>query len=103
MVEKRGNKFFKPHPKSSFMNPDKKSLCEFTKDVKPLDMFGSSISNKVAHNNTNMVVFKSHACHLFMEWLITIGVIDFLSNKAYNVIVELQHAWKSLLVLCGTI
>ncbi|KAI3786099.1 hypothetical protein L1987_45226 [Smallanthus sonchifolius] len=69
-LEKKGNKIFRPHPKYSFKITDRKLFCEFIKDVKLPDGFGSNIRKRVTDNNTNITGLKSHDYHILMQRLI---------------------------------
>ncbi|KAJ9567086.1 hypothetical protein OSB04_003052 [Centaurea solstitialis] len=88
-LQKRGNKFFKPQAKYSFTEVDRKHFCQFIKNVKLPDGFGSNISKKVTDNDTNISGLKSHDCYILMQRLIPIGVRGFLAKDKYTPIVEL--------------
>ncbi|KAJ9539304.1 hypothetical protein OSB04_032037 [Centaurea solstitialis] len=95
-LQKRGNKFFKPQPKYSFMDVDRKLFCQFIKGIKLPDGFGSNISKKVTDNDTNIAGLKSHDCHILMQRLIPIGVRGFLAKDKSTPIVELCNIFKQL-------
>ena len=88
-LQKKGNKSIKPHAKYSLTNADRKFFCEFIKDVKLPDGFGSNISSKVTDNENNIAWLKSHDCHILMQRLIPIGVRRFLPKDQNQPIVEL--------------
>ncbi|KAJ9547255.1 hypothetical protein OSB04_019798 [Centaurea solstitialis] len=95
-LQKRGNKFFKPQPKYSFTDVDRKLFCQFIKGIKLPDGFGSNISKKVTDNDTNIVGLKSNDCHILMQRLIPIGVRGFLAKGKSTPIVELCNVFKQL-------
>ncbi|KAJ9542126.1 hypothetical protein OSB04_028632 [Centaurea solstitialis] len=95
-LKKRGNKFFKPQPKYSFTDVDRKLFCQFIKGIKLPDGFGSNISKKVTDNDTNIAGLKSHDCHILMQRLIPIGVRGFLAKDKSTPIVELCNIFKQL-------
>lgn len=95
-LERKGNKFFSPHPKYSLKVSDRKLFCQFIKDVKLPDGFGSNISKRVTDNNTNITGLKSHDCHILMQRLIPIGVRGFLEKDTYTPIVDLCTFFKQL-------
>ncbi|XP_022003765.1 uncharacterized protein LOC110901234 [Helianthus annuus] len=72
-LKQSGGKFLSPHPKYSFKSDDRKLFCEFIKNVKLPDGFGSNISKRVIDNNANITGLKSHDCHILMQCLIPIG------------------------------
>ncbi|XP_076945935.1 uncharacterized protein LOC143617181 [Bidens hawaiensis] len=65
-LERKGNKFYRPHPKYSLKVGDRKLFCQFIKDVILPDGFGSNISKRVTDNNSNITGLKSHDCHILM-------------------------------------
>ncbi|KAK9074167.1 hypothetical protein SSX86_006764 [Deinandra increscens subsp. villosa] len=95
-LQEKGGKFFMPHPKYSFKLNDRKLFCQFIKDVRLPDGFGSNISKRVTDNNTNITGLKSHDCHILMQRLIPIGVRAFLDKDTYTPIVDLCMFFKQL-------
>jgi len=95
-LQQRGNKTIKPHAKYSFTYVDRKSFCQFIKDVKLSDGFGSNISNKVTEAENNITGLKSHDCHILMQRLIPIEVKGFLTKDTYLPILELCMFLKQL-------
>ncbi|KAL4565212.1 hypothetical protein LXL04_029298 [Taraxacum kok-saghyz] len=53
-LRQRGNKWNKPHPKYLLTDDHRKLFCQFIKDVKLPDEFGSNISKRVTDNNSNI-------------------------------------------------
>ncbi|KAJ0597604.1 hypothetical protein HanHA89_Chr04g0156521 [Helianthus annuus] len=95
-LEKKGNTWYSPHPKYSFKVTDRKLFCQFIKDVKLPDGFGSNISTRVTDNNTNITGLKSHDCHILMQRLIPIGVRGFLTEDIYTPIIDLCTFFKQI-------
>ena len=95
-LEKRGNKFYRPHPKYSFKVDDRRLFCQFIKDVKLPDGFGSNISNRVTDNNTNISGLKAHDCHILMQRLLPIGVKVFLEKNTSTPIIDLCNFFKQI-------
>ncbi|KAI3763957.1 hypothetical protein L2E82_13955 [Cichorium intybus] len=95
-LHKRGNKFFRPQAKYSFTNKDRELFCQFVKDIKLPDGFGSNISSKVSDNNKNITALKSHDYHIIMQRLMPIGVRGFLNKDTYTPIVDLCMFFKQL-------
>ncbi|XP_076936560.1 uncharacterized protein LOC143603730 [Bidens hawaiensis] len=75
---------------------DRKLFCQFIKDVKLPDGFGSNISKSVTNNNFNITGLKSHDCHILMQRLLPIGVRGFLTKDIYTPIVDLCTFFKQL-------
>ncbi|XP_076930723.1 uncharacterized protein LOC143595638 [Bidens hawaiensis] len=95
-IEKNGNKFYRLHPKYSLKVGDRKLFCQFIKDVKLSDGFGSNISKRVIDNNSNITGLKSHDCHILMQRLLPIGIRGFLTKDIYTPIVDLCTFFKQL-------
>ena len=95
-LRQRGNKWYKPHPKYSLTDDHRKLFCQFIKDVKLPDGFGSNISKRVTDNNSNITGLKSHDCHILMQRLIPIGVRGFLTKDTYTPMVDLCTFFKLL-------
>ncbi|XP_023736641.1 uncharacterized protein LOC111884567 [Lactuca sativa] len=88
-LQKKGNTFTIPHGSYSFNKPDRKIFCQFIRDVKLPDGFGSNIINKVVDNDTNIIGLKSHDHHILMQRLIPIGVRALLDKETSTPIVDL--------------
>ncbi|KAI3778420.1 hypothetical protein L2E82_07700 [Cichorium intybus] len=95
-LRKRGKKFFRPQAKYSFTSKDRELFCQFVKDIKLPDGFGSNISSKVSDNNKNITALKSHDYHIIMQRLMPIGVRGFLNKDTYTPIVDLCMFFKQL-------
>ena len=87
-LQKKGNKFTRPHASYSFKKPDRKIFCQFIRYVKLPDGFGSNISKKVVENDTNIIGLKSHDYHILMQRLIPIGVRALLDKETSTPIVD---------------
>ena len=94
--KKKGNKFTRPHASYSFKKPDCKIFCQFIREVKLPDGFGSNISKKVVDNDTNIIGLKSHDYHILMQRLLPIGVKGLLGKGVYTPIIELGMFFKQL-------
>ncbi|XP_022040029.1 uncharacterized protein LOC110942563 [Helianthus annuus] len=95
-LKQSGSKFLSPHPKYSFKSDDRKLFCEFIKNVKLPDGFGSNISKRVTDNNSNITGLKSHDCHILMQRLIPIGVRGLLTKDTSTPMVDLCMFFKQL-------
>ncbi|KAJ0621439.1 hypothetical protein HanIR_Chr01g0008611 [Helianthus annuus] len=95
-LKQSGGKFLSPHPKYSFKSDDRKLFCQFIKNVKLPDGFGSNISKRVTDNNANITGLKSHDCHILMQRLIPIGVRGLLTKDTSTPIVDLCMFFKQL-------
>ncbi|XP_035845327.1 uncharacterized protein LOC118491566 [Helianthus annuus] len=95
-LKQLGGKFLSPHPKYSFKSDDRKLFCQFIKNVKLPDGFGSNISKRVTDNNANITGLKSHDCHILMQRLIPIGVRGLLTKDTSTPIVDLCMFFKQL-------
>lgn len=65
-LQKNGDKFHRPHARYSFTKCSRKLFCQFLKDVKLPDRFGSNISKKVNDTNTNIIGLKVHDHHILI-------------------------------------
>ncbi|XP_052625705.1 uncharacterized protein LOC128132784 [Lactuca sativa] len=95
-LQKRGNKFTRPHASYSFKKPDRKIFCQFIRDVKFPDGFGSNISKKVVDNDTNIIGLKSYDYHILMQRLVPIGVRALLDKETSILIVDLCMFFKQI-------
>ncbi|KAL4563092.1 hypothetical protein LXL04_027124 [Taraxacum kok-saghyz] len=90
------NKIDKPHPPYSFEHEDRKRFCQFIKEVRLPDGFGSNFKKRVAANDSNITRLKSHDCHILMQRLLPVGVQAYLDKNTSTAIIDLCTFLKKI-------
>ncbi|XP_071732906.1 uncharacterized protein [Rutidosis leptorrhynchoides] len=93
---KKDGQFYKPLPKYSLKPEDKVRFCNFIKEVKLPDGFGSNFRNKV--KDDNIMNMKSHDYHIMMQRLLPVGVNVFLDSTISTPIIQLCAFFKKILL-----
>jgi hypothetical protein len=91
-------KLIKPKAKYSFTIEQKRTVCEWVKQLKMPDGYASNLSRCVDMREGKLFGMKSHDCHVFMERLLPIAFID-LPDPIWKPLAELSKFFKDL---CST-
>ncbi|GJT72324.1 hypothetical protein Tco_1031610 [Tanacetum coccineum] len=81
LSQTKKGKCSKPQAVYSFTPENKKKFCQFIKGVKLPDGFRSIFNHKVADNDTNIMVLKSHNFHIMMQRLLPYGLQQYLPDE----------------------
>ncbi|XP_071739517.1 uncharacterized protein [Rutidosis leptorrhynchoides] len=93
---KKDGQYFKPHPKYSLKPEDRVHFCQFIKNVKLPDGFGSNFRQKVNKDDNNITGMKSHDCHIMIQRLLPVGVNAFLDVTISTPIIQLCAFFKKI-------
>ncbi|KAF5791937.1 hypothetical protein HanXRQr2_Chr09g0400431 [Helianthus annuus] len=93
---KKNNRFFQPHARYSFKPVDREHFCQFIREVRLPDGFGSNFKKKVLSSNSNIIGLKSHDYHILMHRLLPIGVQAGLPKDVSSTIIDLCTLFKKI-------
>ncbi|GJS60186.1 zinc finger, PHD-type containing protein [Tanacetum coccineum] len=92
----QNRKCLRPRAKYSFTPDNRKKFCQFIKEVKLLDGFGSNFKQKVTDNDSNITGMKSHDCHIMIQRLLPYGLQQYLDLDVATPIIELCSFFKQI-------
>ncbi|GLT24991.1 hypothetical protein SLA2020_001500 [Shorea laevis] len=89
-------------PKATYVlsKDQRKSVCEWLKDLKLPDGYASNISRCVNMQEARLQGLKSHDCHVFMQRLLPLAFRDLLPNTIWEPLVEVSDFFRAL---CGSV
>ncbi|GJT32647.1 zinc finger, PHD-type containing protein [Tanacetum coccineum] len=94
----KNGKCSKPQAAYSFTPEDRKKFCQFIKEVKLPDGFGSNFKHKVTDNDTNVMGLKSHDYHIMMQRLLPYGLQQYLPPDIAKPLINLCLFFK---IICS--
>ncbi|GLU07102.1 hypothetical protein SLE2022_240760 [Rubroshorea leprosula] len=77
----------------------RKSICQWLKELKFPDGFASNISWCVNTQEARLFGMKSHDCHIFMQSLIPIAFRDLLPKQVWEPLVEISEFFRAFCAL----
>ncbi|GLT96881.1 hypothetical protein SLE2022_144740 [Rubroshorea leprosula] len=85
-------------PKATYVlsRDQRKSICQWLKQLKFPDGFASNISRCVNAQEVQLFGMKSHDCHIFMQSLIPIAFRDLLLKQVWEPLVEISEFFRAL-------
>ncbi|GLU15335.1 hypothetical protein SLE2022_318340 [Rubroshorea leprosula] len=85
-------------PKATYVlsRDQRKSICQWLKQLKFPDGFASNISRCVNTQEVRLFDMKSHDCHIFMQSLIPIAFRDLLPKQVWEPLVEISEFFRAL-------
>ncbi|GLU17163.1 hypothetical protein SLE2022_335560 [Rubroshorea leprosula] len=85
-------------PKATYVlsRDQRKSICQWLKQLKFPDGFASNISRCVNAQEVRLFGMKSHDCHIFMQSLIPIAFRDLLPKQVWEPLVEISEFFRAL-------
>ncbi|GLU09652.1 hypothetical protein SLE2022_265000 [Rubroshorea leprosula] len=85
-------------PKATYVlsRDQRKSICQWLKQLKFPDGFASNISRCVNAQEVRLFGMKSHNCHIFMQSLIPIAFRDLLPKQVWEPLVEISEFFRAL-------
>ncbi|GLU14777.1 hypothetical protein SLE2022_313260 [Rubroshorea leprosula] len=85
-------------PKATYVlsRDQRKSICQWLKQLKFPDGFASNISRCVNTQEVRLFGMKSHDCHIFMQSLIPIAFRDLLPKQVWEPLVEISEFFRAL-------
>ncbi|XP_056688736.1 uncharacterized protein [Spinacia oleracea] len=88
----------KTMPKAPFAldKAQKKVLCEWVRDLKFPDGFASNLSRCVNLQSYKLHGMKSHDCHVFMERLLPVALVELLPLHVWKAITEISQFFRDL-------
>ena len=95
IIKSNNGKFFKPKAKYSFTMDQKKTVCEWVKNLIMLDDYAAKLDRHVDISGGRLFGMKSHDCHVFMERLLPIAFIS-LPDPIWGSITELSQFFRDL-------
>ncbi|GJU77932.1 hypothetical protein Tco_1275002 [Tanacetum coccineum] len=94
--QNKNEKCSKPQAKYSFTPENRKKFCQFIKEVKLPDGFGSNFKHKATDNDSNITGLKSHDYHIMMQRLLPYGLQQYLPSSIATLIIELCLFFKEI-------
>ncbi|XP_021758007.1 uncharacterized protein LOC110723041 isoform X1 [Chenopodium quinoa] len=85
-----GDKFKLPPAPFTFSASEKKTFCNFLKELKVLDGFSSNISYCVNLKDSKISGLKSHDCHVILEHLLPLAIRGLLTPLVREALTELS-------------
>ncbi|GLT70358.1 hypothetical protein SLA2020_424430 [Shorea laevis] len=85
-------------PKATYVlsRDQRKSICQWLKQLKFPDGFASNISRCVNTQEVQLFGMKSHDCHIFMQSLIPVAFRDLLPKQVWEPLVEISEFFRAL-------
>ncbi|GLT47934.1 hypothetical protein SLA2020_215870 [Shorea laevis] len=74
----------------------RKSICQWLKELRYPDGFASNISQCVNMQEARLFGMKSHNCHIFMQSLLPIAFRDLLPKQVWEPLVEISEFFRAL-------
>ncbi|XP_052117681.1 uncharacterized protein LOC110281750 [Arachis duranensis] len=93
-----GGKIIKPKANYTFTLQQKRAICEWVKELRMPDGYGSNLGRCVDMKEGKLYGMKSHDCHIFMERLLPIAFCS-LPEQIWKPITELSQFFRNL---CST-
>ncbi|GLT25167.1 hypothetical protein SLA2020_003140 [Shorea laevis] len=96
-IPKIGSKSSKK-PKTTYIlsRDQRKSVCQWLKELRFPDGFASNISRCVNMREARLFSMKSHDCHIFMQSLLPIAFFDLLPKQVWEPLVEISEFFRAL-------
>ncbi|XP_043807714.1 uncharacterized protein LOC110620936 [Manihot esculenta] len=89
-------KVYKPKATYSLNKEQKRSICQWLKDLRLPDGYASNITQSVSVNDCKFYGLKSHDCHILMQRLIPIAFRDILPKAVWDALTELSHFFRDI-------
>ncbi|GLT29220.1 hypothetical protein SLA2020_041000 [Shorea laevis] len=85
-------------PKATYVlsKDQRKSVCQWLKELRFPDGFASNISRYVNMREAQLFDMKSHDCHIFMQSLLPIAFHDLLPKQVWEPLVEISEVFRAL-------
>ena len=96
-------KVYKSKATYSLNKEQKRSICQWLKDLRLPDGYASNIAQSVSVNDCKFYGLKSHDCHILMQRLIPIAFRDILPKAVWDALTELSHFFRDITATTLTI
>ncbi|GLU09717.1 hypothetical protein SLE2022_265620 [Rubroshorea leprosula] len=79
-----------------FTREQRKSVCQWLKNLRFPNGFASNISRCVNMQEAKVSWMKSHDCHIFMQSLLPIAFCDFLPKQVWEALTKISGFFRAL-------